>query len=484
MRPITTRVIAALGALLITLTAFGLGGAGASATVPAPAAKAALPAVLKVGTEGVYPPFSYHEGGKLTGYDVEFMRALGNKLGVKMEFVEVPWDSMFAALSSGKIDVVANQVTKNPEREQLYDLSQPYITTTGVVLVGKNNTTINKLSDIKGKRAGQSLTSNWREVAAKNGATIAGVDSLDKAIQNLRQGSVDVVVNDELAVKNFMASQSDPGVKIVAYTDDKSESVLAARKGSGYMTQLNQGIAQLKAEGVSQQLYDKYFKADVKPVTSWQMIKDNAWPLAWAAIKVTIPLTLISFVLGLLISLGVALARLSTNPMLAWPARLFISVFRGVPVFVLLLLIYFGLNEIGWKISPWPAAIMGFSLNMAGYGAEIIRSSILSVPKGQWEAARTIGMNHATSLRRVVIPQAARIAVPPLSNTLIDLLKSTSLASAILVTEMFRQAQIAAAPSFKFFALYGLAALYYWLIVVVMTFFQGRIEKRVSRFVA
>ena len=483
MRSITSRTVAALAAVLVVLATL-LGSGGTAAAAPAPTSVQELPKVLRVGTEGVYPPFSYHQGNKLTGYDVEFMEALGRKAGVRIQFVEVPWDSMFAALSSGRIDVVANQVTKNPEREGLYDLSTPYIETTGVVVVAEDDDSVKKLSDIKGKRAGQNLTSNWAQTAKANGAQVVGVDSMDKAIQNLRQGSVDVVVNDKLAVRNFLATTDNPGVKIVAETDDKSESVLAARKNSGYMPALNKGINELKADGTSQRLYDKYFNPKAEPITDWKMIRENAWPMAWAAIKVTIPLTIISFVIGLIIALGVAIARMSTNPLAFLPARLFISIFRGIPVLVLLLLIYFGLPQFGWKLAPFTAAVIGFSLNVAGDGAEIIRAAIQSVPRGQWEAARTIGMDHRTTLRRVIIPQAARTAVPPLSNTLIDLVKSTSLASAILVVELLRQAQIAAAPTFKFFTLYSLAALYYWLISVVLSFFQARIEKRVSRFVA
>ncbi|RYG78430.1 transporter substrate-binding domain-containing protein [Yimella sp. RIT 621] len=483
MRSITSRTVAALAAVLVVLATL-LGSGGTAAAAPAPTSVQELPKLLRVGTEGVYPPFSYHQGNKLTGYDVEFMEALGRKAGVRIQFVEVPWDSMFAALSSGRIDVVANQVTKNPEREGLYDLSTPYIETTGVVVVAEDDDSVKKLSDIKGKRAGQNLTSNWAQTAKANGAQVVGVDSMDKAIQNLRQGSVDVVVNDKLAVRNFLATTDNPGVKIVAETDDKSESVLAARKNSGYMPALNKGINELKADGTSQRLYDKYFNPKAEPITDWKMIRENAWPMAWAAIKVTIPLTIISFVIGLIIALGVAIARMSTNPLAFLPARLFISIFRGIPVLVLLLLIYFGLPQFGWKLAPFTAAVVGFSLNVAGYGAEIIRAAIQSVPRGQWEAARTIGMDHRTTLRRVIIPQAARTAVPPLSNTLIDLVKSTSLASAILVVELLRQAQIAAAPTFKFFTLYSLAALYYWLISVVLSFFQARIEKRVSRFVA
>jgi cystine transport system permease protein len=121
---------------------------------------------------------------------------------------------------------------------------------------------------------------------------------------------------------------------------------------------------------------------------------------------------------------------------------------------------------------------------VGGYAAEIIRSAIQSIPKGQWEAAETIGMNYTTSLRRIVLPQATRVAVPPLSNTLISLVKDTSLASTILVTELFRTAQNVAAPTFEFFALYGTAALYYWVICLVLSFGQNRVEHRLERYVA
>ena len=187
----------------------------------------------------------------------------------------------------------------------------------------------------------------------------------------------------------------------------------------------------------------------------------------------TIPLTIISFVIGLVIALAVALARLSSNVVLSNVARFYISIIRGTPLLVQLFIVFFALPEFGVKIDPFPAAVIAFSLNVGGYAAEIIRSAIQSIPKGQWEAAETIGLNYAGALRRIILPQAARVAVPPLSNTLISLVKDTSLASTILVTELLRQAQIVAAPTFEFFALYGTAAVYYWVICLVLSFGQA-----------
>ena len=452
--------------------------------------------VLRVGTEGVYSPFSYHDPatGQLTGYDVDVARAVGEKLGVNVEFVETPWDSIFAALEANRFDVVANQVTITPERQQKYDLSQPYAIGEGVIVTRTDDTSITSLADLKGKVSAQSTTSNWADVARQAGAKVESVEGFAQAATLLNQGRVDATINDSIAVYAYLAETGDTSIKIAAQTGEKSEQGFAARKNSGLLPDLNKALDELKADGTLASISQKYLKANAsgapetgqaaQPRSTWQLVLDNLWPLAKAAITMTIPLTIISFAIGLVIALAVALARLSPNVLLTNAARFYISIIRGTPLLVQLFIVFFALPEFGVKIDPFPAAIIAFSLNVGGYAAEIIRSAIQSIPRGQWEAAETIGMNYAGALRRIVLPQAARVAVPPLSNTLISLVKDTSLASTILVTELLRQAQIIAAPTFEFFALYGTAAVYYWVICLVLSFGQSRVERRLERYVA
>ena len=216
----------------------------------------------------------------------------------------------------------------------------------------------------------------------------------------------------------------------------------------------------------------------------WQLFLESFWPIVWGGLTGTIPLALSSFAFGLVIALGIALMRLSTKRVVSSIARFYVSVIRGTPLLVQLFVIFYGLPSVGLVIDPWPSAIIAFSLNVGGYGAEIIRAAILSVPKGQWEAGYTIGMSRTTTLRRVILPQAARVSVPPLSNTFISLVKDTSLASLILVTELFRVAQEIAAFSQEFLLLYLEAALVYWLFCLVLSSGQGMIEKRLDRYVA
>ncbi|WP_308102998.1 MULTISPECIES: amino acid ABC transporter permease [unclassified Nocardia] len=215
-----------------------------------------------------------------------------------------------------------------------------------------------------------------------------------------------------------------------------------------------------------------------------ELILHNLWPMLQATLDKTLPLTAISFVIGLAIALFVALARMSPIWPVAAAARFYISIIRGTPLLVQLFIVFYALPQFQIVIDPFPAAVIAFSLNVGGYAAEVVRAAILSVAHGQWEAAQAVGLSYAQTMRLIILPQAARIAVPPLSNTLISLVKDTSLASTILVTELLRVAQVAAAPTFDFFALYGVAAIYYWVICLILGFAQTRLETRLARHVA
>ncbi|MUL84275.1 ABC transporter permease subunit [Mycobacterium sp. CBMA247] len=488
-----SRRIPLLGLLLIVAVLMtACGGKAAHTDEPLKSA-----GVIRVGTEGVYSPFSYHDAatGQLVGYDVDVARAVADKLGVRVEFVETPWDSIFAALEANRFDVVANEVTITPERQAKYDLSQPYSVGEGVIVTRADDNSISSLDDLSGKVAAENATSNWSQIARKAGARVETVEGFSQAITLLNQGRVDVVVNDSIAVYAYLAETNDKSVKIAGTVGEKSEQGFAARKNSGLLPELNTALDELRADGTLAAISQKYLKANASGApeaaegapaarSTGQLIADNLWPLAKAALTMTIPLTIISFVIGLVIALAVALARLSSNVVLSNIARFYISIIRGTPLLVQLFIVFFALPEFGVKIDPFPAAVIAFSLNVGGYAAEIIRSAIQSIPKGQWEAAETIGLNYTGTLRRIILPQAARVAVPPLSNTLISLVKDTSLASTILVTELLRQAQIIAAPTFEFFALYGTAAIYYWVICLVLSFGQSRLERRLERHIA
>ncbi|MFD2084716.1 MULTISPECIES: amino acid ABC transporter permease [Brevibacillus] len=206
-------------------------------------------------------------------------------------------------------------------------------------------------------------------------------------------------------------------------------------------------------------------------------------PLLKGALLYSLTIAIASFFIGLIIAVLTALARLSGIKPLIAIARFYVSIIRGTPLLVQLFIIFYGLPSIGLMIDPIPSAIIGFSLSVGAYSSEVVRAAILSIHKGQWEAAYSLGMTYWQALRRVVLPQAARVSIPPLSNSFISLVKDTSLASVVLVPEMFRKAQEVVAATYEPLLVYAEAALIYWVICFVLSIFQDRIENKLDRYV-
>lgn len=213
-----------------------------------------------------------------------------------------------------------------------------------------------------------------------------------------------------------------------------------------------------------------------------QLMIDSLPTLLWAGVKFTIPLTLLSFALGLSLGLTTAITRLFAPLPLVLVARFYVWVFRGTPLLVQLFVIFYGLPSIGILLDAFPAALIGFTLNVGAYSSEIIRAAISSVPKGQWEAAFSTGMTWRQAMMRTILPQAGRVAVPPLSNTFISLVKDTSLAAAITVPELFQSAQRIVATTYEPLILYIEAALIYLAMSSVLAWLQERLEVRFARY--
>jgi cystine transport system permease protein len=213
-----------------------------------------------------------------------------------------------------------------------------------------------------------------------------------------------------------------------------------------------------------------------------EIARTSLQPLLEGAVMNTIPLTIISFIIGIILAVLTALGRISQVKIFRIIARVYVSAIRGTPLLVQLFIIFYGLPNIGVTLDPFISAVIGFSLSVGAYASEIIRAAIISIPKGQWEAGYSIGMTYTQALKRIILPQAARVSIPPLSNSFISLVKDTSLASVVLVTEMFRRAQEIASTTYEFLLVYTEAALIYWVICFFLSVMQGFLEKRSDRY--
>ena len=212
----------------------------------------------------------------------------------------------------------------------------------------------------------------------------------------------------------------------------------------------------------------------------FEIIVDSFWKILLPGLTMTIPLTAISFFFALIIALIVAMIQFAHVRVLRQVARFYVWVIRGTPLLVQLFVVFYGMPNIGILIDPFPAAVIVFSINEGAYMAEIIRAALESVPAGQMEAGRCVGMTYLQTMRRIILPQAMRTAFPSLSNSLISMIKDTSLAANITVTEMFMATQRIVARTYEPLALYIEVGLIYLLFCTVLTKLQSVGEKRLN----
>ncbi|WP_139492433.1 amino acid ABC transporter substrate-binding protein [Brevibacillus dissolubilis] len=220
---------------------------------------------LVIGTEGTYAPFTFHDASdQLTGFDVEIAREIAKRLGVEPVFMETQWDAMFAGLDSKRFDMIANEVGIRPDRQEKYDFSKPYITSSAVLVVHKDNTTVKDFADIKGLKAAQSLTSNLTDIAKTNGAEIVGVEGFNQAIDLLASKRVDVTINDGLSVLDLLHQKPDTPIKIAAKHPDGSYNGMMFRKGNPELVEaVNKALDEMMQDGTYLKISEKWFGADV-----------------------------------------------------------------------------------------------------------------------------------------------------------------------------------------------------------------------------
>ncbi|MED4583034.1 amino acid ABC transporter substrate-binding protein [Brevibacillus choshinensis] len=268
---------ALISSMLLGIVGCGTSGSGSSSqpnnTTP-PADQAASQGLLEkvkadkklvIGTEGTYSPFTFHDqSGKLTGYDVEVATEVAKRLGVEPVFQETQWDAMFAGLDSKRFDVIANQVGIRPDRQEKYDFSKPYSVSHAVLVTNKNNSTVKDFKDIKGLKAGQSMTSNYADLARSNGAEIVAVDNFNQAIDLIATNRVDVVLNDNLTVLDFLKQKPDAPIKIVAKNEEGQPTAFMYRKGSTDLADaMSKVLDEMQQDGTLKTISEKWFGEDI-----------------------------------------------------------------------------------------------------------------------------------------------------------------------------------------------------------------------------
>ena len=212
-----------------------------------------------------------------------------------------------------------------------------------------------------------------------------------------------------------------------------------------------------------------------------QLLISSFWPLMKAGLKMTVPLTLVSFALGMILAFVTAMCRISKNKLLSKTAQFYVWVIRGTPMIVQLFVIFYGLPKVGIMFSPIVSAIIGLTISEGASDSEIIRAALTSIPKGQWEACHALGMSKLQTLLNVIIPQAALIAVPSLGNMFISLVKDTSLTAILTVREVFQIGQQIVAVTFEPLWIYLEVGVIYLIYSTVLSQLQGVLERKLGK---
>lgn len=436
---------------------------------------------LIIGTDATYPPLESTQDSEYVGFDIDLGSAVAREMGRKARWVNSGFDGIFAALQSHKFDMVMSSVTITDDRKRSMAFSSPYYTAGQAIASRKDGTLYTDTMQMAGKTCGIQINTTAKEVLKKRpDIKVREYNSIDLALLDLQNGNIDAVMTDSPVLK-YNLHRGFPSLQLAANLLTEEHYGIAMRPDDReLLTRVNAALKKLDERGEIAKLRAKWFgeeAGDVKPRATRELISLVAPALARAAV-VTVELTLISLLLGLPLGLLVALLRLSPIKPVSWLASLYVEILRGTPLLVQIFTVYYVLPAMGLQLAQWPAALLAFSLNSAAYIAEIFRAGIQSIDRGQMEAARSLGMPYGLAMRLVILPQAFRRVLPPLTNEAIALLKDTSLVSVIAMVELTREGQQLTGSLAAPMVIWPLVGLYYLLLTLPLTRLAGWLERR------
>ncbi len=487
-----TKFIRFLRQLLISLSCLALVASCSLNPNPAGSAKQ-----LIVATEPAFPPFEVQAAsGKLEGFDIDVINAIGKAANFNVQFQSLPFDGIIPALQSKTVDAAISAITITPERLNTISFSQPYFKAGLAIAVRANNNDITNFDSLKNKKiAVQIGTTGAKKAQSIPGVQIRTFDSAPLALQELLNGNVDAVINDAPVTLYALKTGNLQGIKVVSQLLTEEYYGIATTKNSPNLKAINQGLTSILNNGTYAQIYQKWFNTQPPPlpktlpgatstgVLSSPSIILTALPNLLRGALVTLQLTALSVFLGMIAGSLIGIARLSKVKPIGWAARAYIDFFRGTPLLVQIFMIYFGLpalmQEFGlnFNLDRLVGAVTALSLNSAAYLAEIVRAGIQSIEPGQAEAAQSLGMSSSQTMRYIIFPQALRRMLPPLGNEFITLLKDTSLVAIIGFEELFRQGQLIVADNYRAFEIYTAIALIYLFLTVFSSYLLSILER-------
>ena len=446
---------------------------------------------------------------KLIGFEVDIVDAIAEYLDRKPVYVNNAWDNLIPGLERKMYDIAINGLEVTPEHEEVINFSIPYYKTFLQLAVRKETNDIKTIQDCKGKKAGTLKESYAQEMLKE----VGGIDIKTYIVEantyeDLANGRLDAAFFDHPIA--LYSAGFNPEIKFVGPPVGELKYAIAMRKADkGLQRDINRALVYLRDSGKLREIYDKwnlwtpvmaeefndYSPTKIEPVyyNDWAeqhkpvltlskriaRYVDAMLAFGRAAI-VTMQVSITAMILAIALGLALAITRVFAPKWCSHLASCYIEVVRGTPVLIQLFFIFYGLPSIGIKLSPFWAGAIGLGLNYAAYEAEIYRTGLFAIPRTQWEAALALGMTRWQAMREVILPQAVRVVIPPITNDFISLLKDSSLVSIITMVDLTKTYGQISATYYDYFGPGILVAIIYLIIGLPFVRFARYTEKRLG----
>ena len=479
-----------LGKVLMGLALLVGVGLGLSAQQPVHAAEK----TYTIGTVDSFEPFEIPNNrgtytSKNPGIEIEMLQQIAKHEGFKYKLKVMSFDATLTALQAGQIDATMGGMSVTSERKATIDFTKSYYSS-GVVMAVAKSSKITKLSQLKGKtvavKSGTSGAIYAKKMAKKYHFKVKYYKTDNTMWSDVQNGNSAATFDDEPVLRYGI--RNGMKLKVVTKAVDSQPVAMGVKKGQNQelLAKLNDGITWMKKTGRMQKLINKYTKGSASSADSsnqrtiWALIKNNKGAL-WDGLVETLELTVVGAVLALAFGVILGVMGIAENRLLTGLSSTLIYIFRGMPMIVLAFFIYIGMpSVIGQKIPLFTAGVITLMLDEGAYVGAIVKGGFEAVDRGQWEAARSLGLPYSKALVKVIMPQGIKIMIPSLVNQFIITLKDTSILSAIGVMELTQTGTVIISRNMEGFKMWLIIAVIYVVIITLLTWLSNYVQRKVG----
>ena len=435
---------------------------------------------------GKYPPFNfYSERGELAGFDVEVAKEIARRLDQKLDIVVTEWDGILAGLLLGKYDAIIGSMAITPERAEKVYFSEPYYISGAQLFIHRQDSAeIVNITDMSGRKLGVGLGETYEHYIANNYPEIQLVayKSTPAIFQDMMNRRIQGFVVDRLVGLYQIKNAGMPFIPAGPLLYQERMAIPVAKDNLDLMKKINTALKEMKEGGTLQEIHRRWFGSTQTNAEN-QTLRMQTGIIIEKLVKgfgITLFVAATSILLGFLLAIPMGIILNNKSLFMYYPIRSFNDAIRGTPVLIQLFFVYFGMPQIGIKFTPIQAAIFTLTINTSAYMAEVIRSGLMAVDRGQSLAGRALGLSRVQVFRFVIWPQAFRIALPPLMNSVVALIKDTALIAIISVSEVIREAQSIISVTYEPMKYYFIVAVMFFIVTFPLMKMTDRLEKSIK----